>query len=140
MIKAKLGALSAEELANTLTHELGHLHGLEHPCLASGDPQRVDDQGRPVPQCSSTTDPKILDATMYNFQDCGETKKESLSSDDIQGICAVYPTAKDPGTCEQVGSGGSGCCSASDGPGAAGTGVGAGALAALTVLLARRRR
>ena len=39
---------------------------------------------------------------MYNFQDCGETKKESLSHDDIDAICAIYPTADDPGTCEHV--------------------------------------
>ena len=43
------------ELQNTLTHELGHLHGLEHPCLAAGDPPRVDDQGRAVPPCSQTS-------------------------------------------------------------------------------------
>ena len=37
---------------------------------------------------------------MYNFQDCGETKKETLSHDDIDAICAIYPKADDPGTCE----------------------------------------
>lgn len=122
------------ELANTLTHELGHLHGLEHPCLAAGDPDRVDDQGQPVPLCSATTDPKITEATMYNFQDCGETKKESLSPDEVNAICTIYPKAEDPGTCEPVGST-AGCCSASDQPGPAFL------LGGLTlVLLARRRR
>ncbi len=99
------------ELANTLTHELGHLHGLEHTCLASGDPDRVDGDGNPVPDCSATSDPKIVDATMYPFQDCGESKKETLSDDDISAICAIYPQASDPGTCEPVQSG-SGCCDA----------------------------
>jgi hypothetical protein len=104
-------------LQNTLTHELGHLHGLEHPCLASGDPMRMDNLGQPVPSCSGTANPKITEATMYNFQSPGETKKETLSDDDIQAICEIYPTAKDPGTCEHVGStGGGGCCSASGGP------------------------
>jgi hypothetical protein len=28
---------------------------------------------------------------MYNFQECGETKKESLSDDDIKAICDIYP-------------------------------------------------
>ena len=36
---------------------------------------------------------------MFNFQDCGETKKETLEPDDIDAICTIYPTAKDPGTC-----------------------------------------
>lgn len=106
----------AAELQNTLTHELGHLHGLEHPCLSGDDPPRVDDQGNPVPDCGATSDPKIEEATMYPFQECGETKKETLSDDDIAGVCAIYPLAKDPMECEPVGgSSGGGCCSASDG-------------------------
>jgi hypothetical protein len=99
------------ELQNTMTHELGHLHGLEHTCLAPGDPPRVNNLGQQVPLCSVTTDPAITEATMYNFQDCGETKKETLEADDTNAICTIYPVAKDPGTCARVGSG-TGCCSA----------------------------
>jgi hypothetical protein len=97
------------ELQNTLTHELGHLIGVEHTCRATGDPDRVDDQGRPVPSCQSTSDPTITEATMYNFQECGEVKKETLEPDDIAGLCGIYPAANDPGTCEAVGDG-PGCC------------------------------
>jgi MYXO-CTERM domain-containing protein len=130
-----LGTTSCQaELANTLTHELGHLHGLEHTCLAAGDPPRTDGAGNPVPDCTQTSDPAIIDATMYPFQDCGETKKETLEPDDINGICTVYPTAKDPGTCSPVGSGGGGCCSTSDHPEAVLL------LGGLTMLLLRRRR
>ena len=99
------------ELANTLTHELGHLHGLEHTCLASGDPPRVDGNGNPVPECQSTTDPTITEATMYPFQDCGETKKETLEADDIAAICTIYPTANDPHSCAPVDASSPGCCS-----------------------------
>lgn len=122
------------ELLNTLTHELGHLVGLEHPCLASGDPQRVDDQGHAVPACGATSDPKITEATMYNFQDCGETKKETLAPDDIDFLCKVYPKADDPGTCAAVEPSQPGCCSASPEP------LPALALVGLTGLLLGRRR
>lgn len=107
-----LGSASCQaDLLNTLTHELGHLLGLEHPCLAPGDPARVDGSGNPVPLCGQTTSAAVIEATMYNYQDCGETKKASLEQDDISGVCSIYPKADDPGTCEPV-STGSGCCSA----------------------------
>jgi hypothetical protein len=102
------------ELQNTLTHEIGHLLGLEHTCLAPGDPPRVDDQGNEVPVCSLATTAQ-KNATMFNFQDCGEKTKETLEQDDIAGVCGVYPTAKDPGTCEPVGDDG-GCCNTGTGP------------------------
>src|SRR5262249_50373099 len=126
------------ELLNTLTHELGHVHGLEHPCLAPGDPPRVDDQGNPVPACSATTSAKITEATMYNFQDCGETKKETLSDDDINAICPIYPAADAPKTCARVGGGGGGIGSVGDdsrgGPAASL------ALIALAVLASRHKK
>jgi hypothetical protein len=117
------------ELQNTLTHELGHLRGLEHTCVVANDPPRVDDQGNPVPLCTAVlaaptlpANMKILDATMFNFQDCGETKKETLSSDDIQAICDIYSVARDPKTCDRVGAPGGDAGIGSD----AGTGSDAG--------------
>jgi MYXO-CTERM domain-containing protein len=101
------------DLKNTLTHELGHFLGLEHTCLASGDPLRVDDKGKAVPLCNGNNEPAIRDATMYNFQTCGETSKASLSPDDIAAVCSVYPLADDPGQCEGVGGSSGGCCSVS---------------------------
>jgi hypothetical protein len=137
------------ELQNTLTHELGHLHGLEHPCVAAGElppgaPTRVDNLGNPAPMCSDVqaapllpANMKILDSTMYNFQDCSETKKETLSSDDIDAICAIYPTSDDPKTCAPVAVDSGGCCSASGGSDRPDVGL---VLAGATVLTVLRRR
>lgn len=120
------------ELQNTLTHELGHLLGLEHTCLAPGDPPRVDNNGGTVPACGAATATQQA-ATMFNFQECGENKKETLEPDDIAGVCGIYPTANDPGTCEPVGDDG-GCCNAGTAP------VGPLALFGLLLAFWRRRR
>jgi MYXO-CTERM domain-containing protein len=100
--------------------------------------------GNPVPDCSvvqaNPTLPanmRILDATMYNYQDCGETSKEVLSDDDIQSMCVLYP-ASTPLSCEAPGSSsGGGCCSTSGDSNPEGALLMAGAVA---LLLARRRQ
>lgn len=125
------------ELQNTLTHELGHLLGLEHPCRTGADPERVDGDGEKVPLCSSSLgNQAITEATMYNFQECGEMKKETLEADDVAALCVIYPAGEDPGACDPVGEP-AGCCSAADsgvplGPLLGGLGFG--------LLLLRRRR
>jgi hypothetical protein len=120
------------ELQNTLTHEIGHLLGLEHTCLAPGDPPRVDDKGNEVPLCGLAT-VEQQNATMFNFQDCGENKKETLEPDDIAGVCGVYPKSADPGTCDPVGED-PGCCNTGSGP------VGPLVLFGFVLLAWRRRR
>ena len=126
------------DLSNTLTHELGHLHGIEHPCLALGDPMRVDSLGRAVPLCNSVLgDPRITEQTMFNIQDCGETKKATLEAEDIAAVCGIYPLSEDPGTCVPVSLNDRGCCNSSVPPAPS---LLIGGLTALLVLGRRRRR
>jgi len=64
------------DLQNTLTHEVGHFLGLDHP-------------------------EDIPDATMYGKARVGEIYKRELHRDDIDGLCAIYPASEPPTTCDQ---------------------------------------
>lgn len=61
------------DLQNTLTHELGHVLGLDH----SGDG----------------------DATMFASAPRSDTSKRTLSADDEAALCTVYPSGFPPGEC-----------------------------------------
>jgi predicted Zn-dependent protease len=62
------------DIANTLTHEAGHMLGLDHSADRS--------------------------ASMYAYAPQGETDKRTLSQDDIDGLCHVYPTGAGLPACE----------------------------------------
>lgn len=106
---ARAGTAKAD-LENTLTHEIGHLMGLDHTCADSATPANaVDENGARPPNCdelgsvSAAVRAKIEEATMYNRADQGETKKRTPTDDDVAGICAAYPaSAKAPTRCEPV--------------------------------------
>jgi hypothetical protein len=103
------------DVQNTATHEIGHLFGLAH----SPDPA----------------------STMFASASIGETGKRTLSQDDIDGICAIYPTGERAAVCED----GHTTTGNSSGSGGDSGGCGCGHSEAvggllLLVLLMRRRR
>ncbi len=83
------------DLENVVTHELGHYLGLAHS--------------------------EEVEATMYSSAVAGETLKRDLSSDDVEGVCTIYPPGEPAGECDYAPRGGlsldcePGCCSIAPG-------------------------
>ena len=86
-----------QDFQGALTHEFGHVIGLDHTCVSPGtssDRWPVDNNGNLVPACSSGNLPAtITGATMYvSVASPGaEVELRSLSPDDVQGACDIYP-------------------------------------------------
>ncbi|AKU91119.1 myxosortase-dependent metalloprotease, MXAN_2677/MXAN_2678 family [Vulgatibacter incomptus] len=61
------------DLQNTLVHEIGHFIGLDHS--------------------------RFADASMYPSAAIGETSKRVLGKDDLDALCAIYPSGRATRTC-----------------------------------------
>jgi hypothetical protein len=133
-----------QDLQNALTHEMGHLIGLDRTCFVPGTdangnplPRPTDNLGNPVPDCDAAP-LAVQETTMFASAIPGDTAKRTLAPDDINAVCSIYPVAKDPKICPvmDVAPPRSGCALAP------GSGGGAAAFIALAALLvaARRRR
>lgn len=66
-----------QDIQNTLTHEVGHVLGLDHP---------------PESALFERT-------TMFAQAPACETRKRTLAQDDVDGICFIYPSATETGRC-----------------------------------------
>ncbi len=65
------------DLQNTLTHEIGHLIGLDHP----------------------ENTPEFADTTMFARAPACEVKKRTLDADDRLAICTIYPAGEANNPC-----------------------------------------
>jgi MYXO-CTERM domain-containing protein len=129
------------DLQNALTHELGHLIGLDHTCfdpLSSKSGIRPDDNnGQPIPDCA-TASADVQATTMFPSAMPGDTGKRTLSPDDVNAVCTIYPVDDPPPPPGTGVNGGCAGCAAAGRPGDSGAPATFGLLAA--VLIARRSR
>ena len=85
------------DFQNTLTHELGHVIGLAHNCYATSDGPAplADNTGNPEVLCGGADTPaSVYDATMYPVVGLSDVARRTLSSDDAQAACDVYPSSQ----------------------------------------------
>jgi hypothetical protein len=101
------------DLQNTVTHEFGHLIGLDHNCFDPAVlPQApVDQTGAQVPLCTSAP-AEARAATMFNTARPMDIDKRDLAADDIQAVCDIYPVGYKPMLGDDV----SGGCVVAGGP------------------------
>jgi hypothetical protein len=97
---------NTQDLQNVLTHEFGHLIGLDHTCYVRGSdrPRPRDHTGQFIPDCGPSAPQKVRDTTMYASAIPGDIDKRSLEADDIKAACDIYPSGEaDRGGCAMGG-------------------------------------
>lgn len=106
------------DLGSTITHEAGHMLGLDH-------------------NCDAATGCQDITATMYVNAAPGETQKRDLRPDDVAGVCTIYPVGAPPSPAGGKGKSNTECAPLPDAPKSGGCGLPAGpASAALLLALA----
>ncbi len=93
-------AVNAQDLQNALTHEMGHLIGLDHTCsLAGNRPGVLDHAGQPIPDCVKAVG-AVRETTMFAAVIRGDTTRRTLAPDDSLAVCSVYAPTAEPVICD----------------------------------------
>jgi uncharacterized protein (TIGR03382 family) len=134
------GLTNDMDLQNALTHELGHLIGLDHTCFdlfTSATGVRPDgDDGLPIPDCA-TASAEVQATTMFPSAQPADVQKRTLGADDVNALCTIYNVDDPPPPPGTGVNGGCAGCAAAGHPGDSGAATVLGLLAA--ALIARRR-
>jgi hypothetical protein len=113
------------DVGNTVTHEAGHVIGLDHTCVVA----------YPPPYDACPTPPPVMAPTAV----ITETRRRVLTSDDVEAVCTIYPAGQPTKTCVSTGTTGTSTPpSATKAAGGGCSTAGQGSLLALAGLLVAR--
>lgn len=103
-------AKPALDLQSVVTHEAGHVLGLDHDCAVAGAPWPTDDTGARVPECDAPDLPaSVTAATMFYKIEPNDTTARTPDPSDVAGACAIVthtPAPEVTGGCSTTAPGG----------------------------------